>query len=76
MSRFYFAYAFILIPFSIVNGILTGTFIDQEVVWYNDQENLGMRLGTIPVDDIFYNMLMLLACVTLYERFKERFEYR
>jgi len=76
MSRFYFAYAFILIPFSIVNGILTGTFIDQEVVWYNDQENLGMRLGTIPCDDVFYNMLMLLVCVALYERVKERLEYR
>src|SRR6187399_149007 len=45
MGRFYFAFAMILIPFFIVNGILTGSFIDQPVVRYNDAENLGIRLG-------------------------------
>ncbi len=72
MGRFYFSYLFVLIPFFIVNGILTGSFIDQEVVWYNNQENLGIRVGTIPLDDFFYNMLMLLMVTSLYEGFKNR----
>lgn len=72
IGRFYFSYLFILIPFFIVNGILTGSFIEQEVVWYNNNENLNVRIGTIPVDDLFYNMLMLLMVTTLYEWLKNR----
>lgn len=71
LSRFYFAYVVILLPFFLVNGVLTGSWIDEEVVWYNNAENLGVRIGTVPVDDLFYNMLMLLMVVSLYEWFKK-----
>lgn len=73
LGKFYFAYLFILIPFFMVNGILTGSFIEEEVVWYNNVENLNIRIGTIPFDDLFYNMLMLLMVITLYETFKKKF---
>ncbi len=76
MGRFYFAFGFILIPFFIVNGILTGSFIDEPVVWYNNKENLGIRLGTIPLEDVFYGMLMVLVPVTLAETLEERASYK
>lgn len=72
LSRFYFAYVIILIPFFLVNGVLTGSWIDEEVVWYNNAENLGIRIGTVPVDDLLYNMLMLLMVISLYEWFKRK----
>ncbi len=72
LGRFYRAYAVILIPFLAVNGILTGTGIEEEVVWYNNDHNVGIRLFTIPIEDVFYGMLLILGVVTLYEWFMEK----
>jgi lycopene cyclase domain-containing protein len=72
MGRFYLAFGMILIPFFIVNGILTGSFIEDQVVWYNNNENLGIRIGTIPLEDIFYALLLLIMNISLYEWIKEK----
>lgn len=72
LGRFYIAYAFIIIPFMIVNGILTGTGLDEPIVWYNNDENLGFRIGTIPFEDVFYGMLLILLNISLYEFFQKR----
>ena len=71
LRRFYIAFIIILIPFFLVNGVLTGTGIEDPVVWYNNAENLGVRIGTIPVEDIGYAFSMLFVNVLLIEFFKE-----
>ena len=72
MGHFYLAFGVILIPFLIVNSILTGSFIEGEVVWYNDVDTLGLRLGTIPVEDAFYAMLLILMNISIFEWLQER----
>jgi lycopene cyclase domain-containing protein len=61
LQKFLPTFLVILIPFFIVNGILTGSWIDNQVVWYNNVENLGIRMGTIPVEDSIYALGMLLT---------------
>lgn len=73
LSRFYIVYAVLLIPFLLVDGILTGTGLENPVVWYNDDENIGYRILTIPIEDVFYGMLLILLNIALYERLKKRF---
>lgn len=68
LGKFYRAYFVSLIPFFIVNGVLT----KLPVVIYNDAENLGIRLISIPVEDTQYTLLMLLMNTVLFEFFKEK----
>ena len=70
LGRFFIAFFVCLIPFLIVNGVLTGSMIVEEVVWYNNNENLGLRIGTIPVEDTIYALLLLLMNTMIYEQFK------
>jgi len=73
LPRFFITFLIILIPFFLVNGILTGSFIENEVVWYNNDENLNIRLFTIPVEDAVYAFNMLYPSILLIEFFKKKF---
>lgn len=68
LGRFYVGYAVSLIPFFLVNGVLTGWLLPEPIVWYNNTENLGIRLNTIPMEDSMYLLFFLLLTITFYER--------
>ncbi len=72
LGRFFASYVIVLVPFFIVNGILTGSGLQEQVVWYNDAYNLGIRLWTIPIEDTFYGMLLILGGVAIYEGLNSR----
>ena len=71
LNNFYYSYCILLLPFFIVNGILTGTGIDKPVVWYNPEEIIGIRLITIPFEDAFYGCLLIMINVALFEFFRQ-----
>ena len=72
LQRFFLSFLIILIPFFIVNGILTGSMIDAPIVWYNDDENLGIRLATIPIEDLGYAFSMLFGNLMIFEFLKPK----
>ena len=67
LAQFYFSYIVALIPFFMVNGVLTSL----PVVAYNDLENLSLRLFSIPVEDTIYMLLLLMMNTSIYEHLKE-----
>lgn len=71
LARYYLTFLVILIPFFLVNSILTGTFIDGEAVWYNNSENLGIRIGTVPIEDVGYAFSLVLLNLLLMKEFQK-----
>lgn len=68
MGAFWLAYLIHLIPFGIVNGVLTAL----PVVLYNDAENMGIRVGSIPAEDFLYALTCLLIPVLVMEKLQDR----
>jgi len=67
LGNFAFTYLVALIPFFVVNGLLTGIATDEPVVWYNEAHFTGIRLTTIPLEDLYYNLCMLLPIIAIHE---------
>lgn len=61
-TRFFLAYLIHLVPFFIVNGILTSL----PVVWYDNAQNLGLRVGSIPIEDLVYSLVLFIGNVWIY----------
>ena len=61
-------YVVALVPFYIVNGLLTAI----PIVLYNNLQNMAIRVGSIPIEDHFYCMAMLLMNVGFFEYFKPK----
>jgi lycopene cyclase domain-containing protein len=68
LGRFYIGFAVSLIPFFLVNGVLTAI----PIVFYNNEQNMAIRMGTIPVEDLFYCLTLLLMTTTIYEAILKR----
>lgn len=68
MGRFYFAFFVALIPFLIFDGLITGL----PIVSYNDEENMAIRVLSIPIEDFFYCLSLLLNTVLIMDYFKTR----
>lgn len=69
---FVLSYLVCLLPFFIVNGILTGSITEDPIVWYSEQHIIGWRMGTIPFEDLFYNYDLLLPLTWLFQYFRRK----
>lgn len=71
-QRFYLSFIIIYIPFFFVNNALTGNYSENPVVFYDNSENLGIRVGTMPLEDSFYCFTLLYSIVLVFEYFKTK----
>ncbi|WP_044202048.1 MULTISPECIES: lycopene cyclase domain-containing protein [unclassified Flammeovirga] len=61
-QAFWWSYLITLFPFLIFNGILTGSFTPEPIVWYNSEVFSNIRVFTIPAEDFIYLLGMMLLC--------------
>jgi lycopene cyclase domain-containing protein len=66
MGNVLLTYALLLGPFFLINGLLTGLGWPTPIVWYNPDAFLGMRIGTIPLEDFFYGMELVFLNLLAY----------
>lgn len=71
-QRFYISFIIIYIPFYFVNSALTGSYSENPVVFYDNTENLGIRVGTMPLEDSFYCFTLLYSIVLVFEYLKTK----
>jgi lycopene cyclase domain-containing protein len=67
LSQFVISFLVCLLPFLVVNGLLTGAATTLPVVWYNPAEFSGWRIITIPAEDLFYNFDLLVGFVVFFK---------
>lgn len=73
----YLGYTFVawlisILPMLVVNGLLTSL----PILIYNNEQNTQIRLGTIPIEDFFYNLLLMIWVIWIYERKRHRVELK
>ena len=59
LQALFISFCLTLIPFTLVNGLLTGSFIEEPIVWYNDNHNSQIRFLDIPIEDFLYCLLLI-----------------
>jgi lycopene cyclase domain-containing protein len=67
LQNLWITFAISLFPMAIVNGLLTSL----PVLIYNDTQNCGVRIGSIPVEDFGYAAILIFANILFYELFQK-----
>lgn len=67
-----FIFFILMLGFFPVNGILTGTGLENPIVNYNSKEFLNTRLGTIPIEDAVYGYSQFLWNIFFFYKFKRK----
>lgn len=65
-------FTLLMLGFFPVNGVLTGTGLESPIVNYNPGDFLGIRMGTIPVEDAVYGYSQFLLVLYFFKKFKLR----
>jgi lycopene cyclase domain-containing protein len=74
LSYIYLSYILIIPFFLISNGLLTGSYLESPIVWYDGIHNTKIRVFTIPIEDFIYGFLLISTNILVYEFLKNKFQ--
>lgn len=60
-----------LLPFLLMNGVLTGSHTEEPIVWYSEAGKIDGRIGTIPFEDVLYAFTLIISVNLLAPSFKK-----
>jgi lycopene cyclase domain-containing protein len=66
-------FLFSMLPFFLVNGILTGSFLKEPIVWYNSSQFSQLRAFTIPLEDVVYGFGLIVLNILVFKFFVKKF---
>lgn len=69
LSSAYVSFLICIIPFVLVNGVLTA----MPVVIYNNEQNMALRFFTIPWEDFLYFLVLYLMNINIFEYLRSRY---
>ena len=64
-----FVYLVLMLGFFPVNGVLTGFGLESPIVNYNQDNFLGIRMFTIPIEDAVYGYTQFLLILFFFKKF-------
>lgn len=68
-------FTLLMLGFFPVNGILTGSFLENPIVNYNPKDFLGIRMFTIPIEDAVYGYSQFLLVIYFFKKFQKTKNY-
>lgn len=68
-------FTILMLGFFPVNGVLTGSFIENPIVNYNPNDFLGIRMFTIPIEDAVYGYSQFLLVLYFFKQFQNKTTY-
>lgn len=70
LMNFYFSFLIALIPIVLAYLLLTGTGLPEAIIWYKSYEYSGIKILSLPFENIFYVMALMLMNITIMESFE------
>ena len=74
ISKASVVFTILMLGFFPVNGVLTGSFIENPIVNYNPKDFLGIRIITIPIEDAVYGYAQFLLVLYFFKKFQTKKE--
>ena len=66
-------FLFSMLPFFLVNGVLTGSWLKEPIVWYNSAQFSQLRVFTIPLEDVVYGFGLIVLNILLFKFLEKKF---
>lgn len=75
LGKISFIYTILMLGFIPVNGLLTGTGLQEPIVNYNSNYFMNIRFLTIPIEDAVYGYVMIVWNIYFFHKFQSKLEF-